>query len=227
MILERVICLPDFVQITRSYESKSRWADIAKQIAAGNNGYLNVGDSIRCVLKDGTEATFDVLALNPYQPNSVVLGFRDLHWEMVVNEERTNAGGWRDCKMRKDFAETILPLLPDDLVEAIIPRRIVQRMGGSEFESVDKIWAPSYTELFGTDRGTNQTGDVGDVQFEFFKSKKNRIKFFKDDVNYWWLRSPYATNSTAFWNVGNSGNMNYYDANYSIGVCPCFIISQP
>lgn len=219
--------MTDFVQITRSYESKSRWADIAKQIAAGNNGYLNVGDSIRCVLKDGTEATFDVLALNPYQPNSVVLGFRDLHWEMVVNEERTNAGGWRDCKMRKDFAETILPLLPDDLVEAIIPRRIVQRMGGSEFESVDKIWAPSYTELFGTDRGTDQTGDVGDVQFEFFKSKKNRIKFFKDDVNYWWLRSPYATHSTTFWLVSYYGHMYNISAHYSYGVCPCFIISQP
>lgn len=219
--------MPDFVQITRSYESKSRWADIAKQIAAGNNGYLNVGDSISCTLKDGTEATFDVLALNPYQPNSVALGFRDLHWEMVVNEERTNAGGWRDCKMRKDFAETILPLLPDDLVEAIIPRRIVQRMGGSEFESVDKIWAPSYTELFGTDRGTNQTGDVGDVQFEFFKSKKNRIKFFKDDVNYWWLRSPYAANSANFWLVNYSGGMSYSRAHGSGGVCPCFIISQP
>ena len=219
--------MTDFVQITRSYESKSRWADIEKQIAAGNNGYLNVGDSIRCVLKDGTEATFDVLALNPYQPNSVVLGFRDLHWEMVVNEERTNAGGWRDCKMRKDFAETILPLLPDDLVEATIPRRIVQRMGGSEFESVDKIWAPSYTELFGTDRGTDQTGDVGDVQFEFFKSKKNRIKFFKYDVNYWWLRSPVATGSAYFWIVSNYGGMSNHYASGHGGVYPCFIISKP
>ena len=223
--MERVICLPDFVQITRSYDSKSRWADIAKQIAAGNNGYLNVGDSIRCTLKDGSEATFDVLALNPYQPNSAVLGFRDLHWEMVVNEERTNAGGWRDCKMRKDFESVILPLLPDDLVASIIPRKIVQRLRGSELESTDKIWAPSYTEVFGTDRGTDLTGDVGDTQFEFFKSKKNRIKFFKDDVNYWWLRSPLATHSTGFWGVSYGGYMGYYGATNSGGVCPCFIIS--
>lgn len=220
--------MPDFVQITRSYESKSRWADIAKQIASGNNGYLNVGDSIRCVLKDGAEAAFDVLALNPYQPNSVVLGFRDLHWKMVVNAERTNAGGWCDCKMRKDFASVILPLLPDDLVEAIIPRKIVQRMRSAELESTDKIWAPSYTEVFGTDRGTDQTGDVGDVQFEFFKSKKNRIKFFKDDVNYWWLRSPNATHSTIyFWYVYSNGYMGHNIANASYGVCPCFIISLP
>ena len=183
--------MTDFVQITRSYDSKSRWADIAKQIAAGNNGYLNVGDSVRCVLKDGTEVTFDVLALNPYQPNSVVLGFRDIHWEMVVNEERTNDGGWRDCKMRKDFESVILPLLPDDLVEAIVPRRIVQRLRGSELESTDK----------------------------------NRIKFFKDDVNSWWLRSPYAAHSTTFWLVSANGYVSLNYANNSFGVCPCFIIS--
>lgn len=219
--------MTDFVQITRSYESKSRWADIAKQIAAGNNGYMNVGDSVRCILKDGTEATFDVLALNPYQPSSVVLGFRDLHWEMVVNEERTNAGGWRDCKMRKDFESVILPLLPEDLVASIIPRKIVQCLRGSELESTDKIWAPSYTEVFGTDRGTDLTGDVGDIQFEFFKSKKNRIKFFRDDVNYWWLRSLHGTTATNFWAVNYVGGMNYNSAYESSGVCPCFIISLP
>jgi len=217
--------LDNIVQITRSYESKSRWADIAKQIARGNNGYLNIGDTIACTLKNGTEAVFEVLALDPYQQNSVVLGFRDLHWEMRVNEERRNTGGWRDCKMRTDFANTILPLLPDDLVEVIVPRRIVQRIGREEFESTDKIWAPSYTEVFGADRGTDQTGDVGDVQFEFFKSKKNRIKFFNGDVNYWWLRSPNATNSTHFWDVGFLGGMGSSYAYNSSGVCPCFIIS--
>ena len=217
--------MTDFVQITRSYESKSRWADIVKQIDAGNNGYLNVCDSVRCTLKDGTEATFDVLALNPYQPNSVVLGFRDIHWEMVVNEEHTNAGGWRDCKMRKDFESVILPLLPDDLIASIIPRKIVQRLRGSELESTDKIWAPSHTEVFGTDRGTVLTGDVGDIQFEFFTSKKNRIKFFKDDVNYWWLRSPNTTYPTSFWTVGSNGRTGSYHASNPYGVCPCFIIS--
>ena len=127
--------------------------------------------------------------------------------------------------MRKDFESVILPLLPDDLVASIIPRKIVQRLRGSELESTDKIWAPSYTEVFGTDRGTDLTGDVGDTQFEFFKSKKNRIKFFKDDVNYWWLRSPCATGSANFWFVGNVGGVNNYGAYYSYGVCPCFIIS--
>ena len=55
--------MDNFVQIQRSYQSRSRWEDIAKQIAAGNDGYLNVGDSISCKLKDGADIVIDVLAL--------------------------------------------------------------------------------------------------------------------------------------------------------------------
>ena len=217
----------NFVQITRSYQAKSRWEDIAKQIAGGN-GYLNVGDSISCALKDGTEVVFDVLAINPYQPDSVALGIRDIHWEHRWNEENTNAGGWRDCEMRKYFNEELLALFPDDLVAAITPRKIVQRIRGTEYESLDKLWALSYTEIFGTDRGIDRTGDVGDIQFEFFQNKKNRVKFFKGEPYYHATRSPYATNSTAYWYVYGSGSMHYYYyASYSSGVCPCFIISKP
>lgn len=45
--------MANFVQINRSYQAKSRWEDIAQQIAAGNDGYLNVGDSVSCTLKNG------------------------------------------------------------------------------------------------------------------------------------------------------------------------------
>lgn len=217
----------NFVQITRSYQAKSRWEDIAKQIAGGNNGYLNVGDSISCTLKDGTEVVFDVLAINPYQPDSIALGVRDIHWEHRWNEENTNAGGWRDCEMRKYFNEELLALFPDDLVAAITPRKIVQRIRGTEYESLDKLWALSYTEIFGADRGTDRTGDVGDIQFEFFQNKKNRVKFFKGEPYYHATRSPFATYSTNFWYVGNDGSMTNYGASASGGVCPCFIISKP
>ena len=36
----------------------------------------------------------------------------------------------------------------------------------------------------------------------------------------WWLRSPYVTNDTNFWNVNNNGNMNNNNASNSNGVCP-------
>lgn len=218
--------MDNFVQIQRSYQSRSRWEDIAKQIAAGNDGYLNVGDSISCKLKDGTDIVIDVLALNPYEPDSVIFGFRDLHWRKPWNERNTNAGGWRDCQLRKDCNGELLSLLPDDLAAMITPRRIVQKIRGREYESVDKLWIPSYTEVFGTDRGVDQTGDVGDVQFDFFKIKRNRVKFFRDEPYYYALRSPIVTYTTNFWFVDGNGNMGSSNANNSIGVCPCFSISK-
>lgn len=219
--------MDNFVQIQRSYQSRSRWEDIAKQIAAGNDGYLNVGDSISCKLKDGTDIVIDVLALNPYEPDSVIFGFRDLHWRKPWNERNTNAGGWRDCQLRKDCNGELLSLLPDDLAAMITPRRIVQKIRGREYESVDKLWIPSYTEVFGTDRGVDQTGDVGDVQFDFFKIKRNRVKFFRDEPYYYALRSPYVANSTNFWYVYSFGYMASTNvASNSFGVCPCFSISK-
>ena len=197
----------NFIGITRRYTARSRWEDVERQIAAGNDGYLSVGDEIGCTLKNGTEVVLQVLALNPYEPDSVVFGIRDIHWEKEWNERNTNAGGWRDCKMRRFFNNDLLNLLPDDLVAVITPRKIVQKINGA-------------------DRGTDRTGDVGDVQFDFFKEKRNRVKFKNGEPYYHATRSPNVTNTTNFWYVSYVGNMNYYYALYSSGVCPCFIISK-
>lgn len=217
----------NFIGITRRYTARSRWEDVAKQIDAGNDGYLTVGDEIGCTLKNGTEVVIQVLALNPYKPDSVVFGIRDIHWEKAWNDRNTNAGGWRDCKMRQFFNNDLLNLLPDDLVAAITPRKIVQKINGTTYESLDKLWAYSYTEINGADRGTDRTGDVGDVQFDFFKEKRNRVKFKNGEPYYHATRSPNATSTTYFWFVSGYGSMSYYyGANYSYGVCPCFIISK-
>ena len=219
--------MANFVQIQRSYQAKSRWEDIAKQIAAGNDGYLNAGDSVSCILKNGTEVVFDVLALNPYEPDSVAFGIRDIHWRKPWNERNTNAGGWHDTKIRQDLnSGEIFNLFPDDLVEMITPRKIAQRIGGRTYESLDKFWLLSYTEVFGTDRGTDQTGDVGDVQFDFFKTKKNRVKFLNGEPYHHALRSPLVTSTTNFWLVNGNGGMTTSGAGNSGGVCPCFIISK-
>lgn len=84
----------------------------------------------------------------------------------------------------------------------------------------------SLTEVFGTDWGVDQTGDVGDVQFDFFKIKKNRVKFFWDEPYYYALRSPYVASTTSFWYVFHYGNIYNSNASGSYGVCPCFSISK-
>ena len=42
--------------------------------------------------------------------------------------------------MRLWLNETIIHMLPDELREMIVPRRIVQTMDGERLESEDKLW---------------------------------------------------------------------------------------
>lgn len=69
--------------------------------------------------------------------------------EHGMNKRMTNKGGWRDSEMRLWLNETIIHMLPDELREMIVPRRIVQTMDGERLESEDKLWLPSFTEMFG------------------------------------------------------------------------------
>lgn len=64
---------------------------------------------------------------------------------------------------------------------------------------------------------------------EYFKSRKNRIKVLNDDSDiwWWWLKSPNASNSTAFCYVHSYGFSNDYIASHSNGgVAPAFLITR-
>lgn len=59
----------------------------------------------------------------------------------------------------------------------------------------------------------------------YFKAIKNRIKVlaFENDTWWWWLKTPYASNSTYFCNVSILGNSGHSNASYSDGgVAPAF-----
>lgn len=213
---------PGFVAITRKYESKSKWADIAKHISAGNNGYLNLGDVITDKLKDGKEFSVEAVALNPYSPNTVALAFKDLPELYKMNDEATNRGGWEACKMRRHLNGDFLELLPDDLQAVIIPRTIKQRMGDRIVTTMDKLWLMSHTEIFGQE----WQPDVDDVQFDWFKEKAHRVKFFNGEPYPWWERSPYYNFATYFCSVFTSGSANRYYAYCSYGVAPAFILGS-
>lgn len=212
--------MDNFVQIQRSYQSRSRWEDIAKQIAAGNDGYLSVKDEIHFELKNGASAVVQVADLDVYIPNSVVFAFKDIPERYVMNEEATNRGGWEACKMRKYMNGDFFALLPDDLQAVIKSRTIKQRLDGDIVTCEDKLWAMSHKEIFGADWQT----DVDDVHLELFKDRRNRVKFFNGEPASWWERSPYYNNNNYFCCVYTGGGAGNYNARNSYGVAPAFII---
>ena len=208
------------ISITRRFSSRSKWSEVAKVLAAGNDGYLSVGDVITDKLKNGETFSVEVVALNPYAENTAVFVFKDIPERYVMNDDATNRGGWRDCKMRRHLRDEFFALLPDDLQAVIKERTIKQKLNGNIVTTQDKLWIMSHVEIFG---GTYET-DIDDVQFEWFKDRRNRIKFFNGEPYYWWERSPFCSSAYLFCFVITNGYADYYYAHYSRGVAPAFII---
>lgn len=211
--------------ISRMVSEHSSWEEIANVIKDGQAYRLfGVGDTISTTLKNGKQVKIDVAAMNPYSDNTVAFVFSDLYWQTVMNERSTNAGGWNRCKARIFLKDEVLPLLPDDLVAVIQERKIVQVINGTMYESVDKLWLPSRTEVFGE---TDEYKDIdfGDVHFPIFDTEKKRVKCFEDgSTYYWWERSPSYGYSIFFCFVNYTGYANNYNAYGSLGVAPAFII---
>lgn len=204
--------------LTERTQSVTSWT-----VVSANVGRLCVGDTVHDYLKDGRRFTAEVVAINPYEPNTAVFVFRDIIERKPMNLEWTNSGGWRDCEVRRYLNDEFFAILPDDLQEAIRLRVIKQRLNGfrAPVVTADKLWLPSHTEVF----GDNMPCDVDDVQFEWFRSEKNRIKVGSADTPAnWWERSPYYNYSNNFCSVKANGSATYAYAYYSSGVAPAFLI---
>ena len=135
-----------------------------------------------------------------------------------MNDDYTNAGGWKASKLRKDLNTEILALLPDDMRAAIKPRVI-------DGES-DLLWLASEMEVFGPHDWTENDPDRGE-QMAYYKRRGNRIKSLGDEgeaANYWWERSPSASVTASFCYVYSSGNANCNNASYSYGVAFGFCV---
>lgn len=211
------------VGITRRYESRSKWSDIARNVSADSAGYLSVGDCITDKLKDGREFTVEVAAIDPYDANTVVLVFKNAIESHCMNNDATNDGGWRDSGMRQWLNEEFIELLPDELQKVIKPRFISQRQGDRILESEDKLWLLSEMEIFGICGHSNS--DEDDTQFELFKDARNRVKTYVDGTSaIWWERSPYYSGNSNFCYVSTYGRALTYGADFSFGVAPAFII---
>lgn len=207
-------------KISRVFPSSDSWANIAKAIESGDNGYISLGDEISFELKDGTKITVQAAALDPYRENSVAFVMKDLTpWKKSMNGRNTNSGAYAASDMRRWITEEILPKFPDDLLAVIKPRTIRQVVGGREYLTEDKLWIPSRKELFGLD----DTTEPDDVFFPLFATNKSRVKALPSGETYWyWLRSVYGDDYSRCVDDGGGGNYDF--ASYSYGVALSFII---
>ena len=180
---------------------------------------LEPGDEFQIPLKNGqlASAVFGKYTKDGHRR----FVFKDCIAEHVMNDEPTNEGGYFKSELRRYVLEELLPLLPDQLREALEPRVMCESINGETQEYADALWIPSATDVFGD--GEYWELEPDSEQLDIFKRERDRVKELGDKGTWcWWLRSPYRSYSTNFVRVYSGGNVYDSRASNSLGVAPGF-----
>ena len=116
-------------------------------------------------------------------------------------------GGWIACEMRTYLKETIKPLIPETVRNAIKPvtkyTRNIDTAGSAvnNVVSTEDVWLPSMREM-----GFNGYETSGPKYSAIFKDNASRVKkkVGAASASFWWCRS--ADGNGYFSGVGGSGN---------------------
>lgn len=183
----------------------------------GEKAILVISDFNHYEMKDGTKApiTFNFYTL--------------LANDRRMNERWTNRGGWKACGMRKFLnGEFLKELLPDEWLPVLASVKIVTGNGGEDnelTETFDKVFLNSEIEV----QSRTVWSREGEGQpLALFKEWRNRIiGYHGKEYGCWrWLRSPVSGVSSGFCVVGSYGYAFVNRADSSLGVAPCFCISN-
>ena len=160
-----------------------------------------------------------------------------------MNSSRTNSGGWASSQMRTNICGTSLSSYSGTII-AVIPaalRAVLKSVtkytdntangGGSTASYVtattDYFFLLSEFEVFGSITYGNTNEKNKQAQYAYYSAGNSKIKYKHDGTStaaYWWLRSPRASNSTAFVNVNAGGTVFSNTASNSLGFAPGFCV---
>lgn len=159
-----------------------------------------------------------------------------------MNSSRTNSGGWASSQMRTNICGTSLSSYSGTII-AVIPaalRAVLKSVtkytdntgGGSTAASAvtattDYFFLLSEYEVFGSISCANSNESSKQAQYAYYSAGNSKIKYKHNGTSTaarWWLRSPVASNSDRFVDVGTDGTVSYAVAYYSLGFAPGFCV---
>lgn len=159
-----------------------------------------------------------------------------------MNSGRRNSDGWKSSQMRTNICGTSLSSYSGTII-AVIPeaiRAVLKSVtkytdntgGGSTAASAvtattDYFFLLSEYEVFGSISYANSNESSKQAQYAYYSAWNSKIKYKHDGTStaaVWWLRSPYASNSSGFARVNSRGIVGYYNANASLGFTPGFCV---
>lgn len=209
-------------------EITDSWATIVSKI---NNGTANYKIGQYKPLDLGTEGIVNMQIVgkntSPLASGSGTATYDWLSMELLATDHRMNPsnnnniegtgtiGGWEKCEMRTYLKETIKPLIPETVRNAIKEVTKYSKIFDTtvtvvnNVASTEDVWIPSAREIFG---GTSYETQ-GPIYDGVFTEATNRVKskVGASSAYRWWLRTVGGTNT--FYDVtangGRSSNGSY------------------
>lgn len=140
-----------------------------------------------------------------------------------------NTGGWPNTAMYTYLNSNIYSILPNDLKNNIIDTYTVSGYGNdgeSNFISTNKIYIPSYGEIF-DDLTHNDTAENKSRKFDYYDDYDVQVsgeaKYYNGTTIWWWLRTPSHDNyGDSFHYIENLTTCGNWLASASLGVAPFF-----
>ena len=233
--------IPDPVSFT-----SDSWKTIQKAVQTGNTSKYKVGDTKEVDLGSFGTHTVRISNMSACTTETsetacgFVVEFADIISMQKFNNSETNAGGWKDSKLRTYINGTMYNTLPSELQNVISSTKVISGHGRTSveknFETQDKLYLLSGHEVY--EDGTSDQISPYDTsydttkQLDYYKNKgvttssyAVAIKQYNGSNSYWWLRSASYSNTSNFLYVINSGNWTAISAGYYNGVSPAFRIA--
>ena len=126
-------------------------------------------------------------------------------------------GGWEKCEMRTYMKETIKPLIPENVrnaIKEVTKNDTAYDTAANSFSqtSINDVWLPNYKEIF----------DSSSPYKSLFPDSASRIKsrVGATSAAVWWVRS--SNDYFRFFYVKIDGSRDFINANTSFCVALCF-----
>ena len=132
-------------------------------------------------------------------------------------------------------AKTLMAALPADLRAVMKPiSKYTDNVGGGTdvtgniSKSVDYLPLLAEQEIFGGNRSySNQYEKNYQVQYAYYSAGNSKVKYLHSSTGStacWWERSPDYYTTAYFCLVGTNGAANSYNAYFSLGLAPAFMV---
>lgn len=129
----------------------------------------------------------------------------------VMNQQRTNEGGYEASDLRKFLKGLTMSSMFDKIREMMVPFK----------KTGDLLRIPTAEEMFGPEEAHKYYEILSlKKQWPLMKDRHNRIAFREEDqkLEWCWLQNKYKESDGHFAYVISNGDSGHYDANFAYGV---------